>query len=332
MKYSNIFLFVFLGIFASCKKDYEGHHALSVESNKFILFPKEKEKPIEKPDIYLDDTTIHQGGVSYFELLGDRLDLVDSVSVHGSRMPNVLISKERIIGLFACDVRSRIGECSIDVFVKTGQVFQYQFFIDTLNAGVRDMGKSNKDSVALAYNKACIDTAKMFSPKFFYFDSVFDIKILKMEETSPFGRKRIYHTLSSKGKDSTYTSRHLGVDLHSTKGSRFYAPNDCVVTFTGHLGGGWGNTMVVDYGNNTFQAFLHLDKFYFSKGDFVSKGDPLGETGVSGLDKESGAHLHSTFSFGNEIVSTFMAIEELNHLLTQTHRYNNLLFISKEKN
>lgn len=331
MKYSNIFLFVFLGIFTSCKKDYEGHYALYGESNKVILFPKEEEKPIEKPDIYMDDTTIHQGGVSYFELLGDRLDLVDSVSVHGSRMPSVLINKERVIGLFACDVRSKIGECSIDVFVKTGQVFQYQFFIDTLNAGIRDMGKSNKDSVALAYNKACMDTAKMFSPMFFYFDSLFDTKILKMEETSPFGRKRIYHTVSSKGLDSTYSSRHLGVDLRSTKGSRFYAPNDCVVTFTGHLGGGWGNTMVVDYGNNTFQAFLHLDNFYFKKGDFVLKGEPLGETGASGLSKESGPHLHSTFSFGDEIVNTFSAIEELDYLLIQTHRYKNLALILSKK-
>lgn len=324
MKYKNIVI-LFVTIFiVSCKKESKPVYVYAGKPSDFFLILKAKDKPIETPQIYLDDSIILQGGVSYFELLGTQMQLIDSVSVHGSCMPYVLIDRTRIIGLFACDIRTPVGICKLSVFAKTGQVFDYQFYVDTLDAGVRDMGSKSKDTAILSYNKACVDTAKMFSPRFFYFDHSFDTKILEMEITSPFGRKRIYHTKSSTGADSVYASRHLGTDLRSKRGQRFYAPNDCVVTFTDILGGGWGKIMIVDYGNNIFQAFLHLDKFYFEKGDFVSKGEPLGETGASGLPDVKEAHLHSTFSFGAETISTFSAISEINYLYEQAHRYNNL--------
>jgi murein DD-endopeptidase MepM/ murein hydrolase activator NlpD len=83
--------------------------------------------------------------------------------------------------------------------------------------------------------------------------------------------------------------RHLGFDLASTARAPVPAPNDGVVVFADFLSL-YGNTVIVDHGLGLFTLHGHLSEIGVEKGQAVSRGDPLGRTGETGL--AGGDHLH----------------------------------------
>lgn len=83
---------------------------------------------------------------------------------------------------------------------------------------------------------------------------------------------------------------HFGLDFKAKIGINVLATSDGVVEFAGFNSGGYGNLIIIthNYGFKTYYA--HLDKISVKIGDFVRKGQKIGNTGNSG--RSTGPHLH----------------------------------------
>lgn len=316
------YLFVYLGMQKSNSGQTKGSHYKSASFGGTDLSSLSFEKKVvieDPPGLYLRDDTIIQGSVTYYELTGTVH--VEKVVVHKSVMPYVEIDSVLGIGLLAVDVESVVGWDTLFVHTKRGNIFSYPFYVDTLYAGIRDRGMRDSDTSVLAYNKAMMIEAKSYSPDFFYNDEDYLDDIKSLVVTSPFGRTRLYHVVGHLDQDSVIRTRHRGKDLRSPVGTAVESPNYGVVTFSGLLGGGWGNTMLVDYGEHVFYIVMHLSKRNFEFGDFIQKGEVIAKSGWSGLPEVGDAHLHCAFHFDKETVDPFVAIDELNFLYRKVREY-----------
>ncbi len=82
---------------------------------------------------------------------------------------------------------------------------------------------------------------------------------------------------------------HKGVDLACPSGTPIIAPADGYVTYAGR-NGGYGLFVQINhkYGFETYYG--HLRKIYVKRGQFVKRGDKIGEVGSTGLS--TNPHLH----------------------------------------
>jgi murein DD-endopeptidase MepM/ murein hydrolase activator NlpD len=96
---------------------------------------------------------------------------------------------------------------------------------------------------------------------------------------------------------------HLGLDLASTAGAPVPAANAGAVAFTGDLGI-YGQTVILDHGQGLFSLYAHLSGIGVQKGQRVSRADPVGASGMTGM--AGGDHLH----FAVLVSSTFVNPEE----------------------
>jgi murein DD-endopeptidase MepM/ murein hydrolase activator NlpD len=94
---------------------------------------------------------------------------------------------------------------------------------------------------------------------------------------------------------------HLGVDLASVAHSPVPASNRGKVVFMDYLGI-YGKTIILDHGFGLFSMYSHLSSYNLNvkKDKIVSKGEIIGNTGVTGL--AGGDHLH----FGMLVHKTFV--------------------------
>jgi len=117
--------------------------------------------------------------------------------------------------------------------------------------------------------------------------------------TSPFG----YRELGG-GK------QHNGIDISGTPwGSNIYAANDGVVVYVytncanngyygSPCGGGYGNQVVIDHGNNIYTIYAHImSNIPVKVGQTVSKKQIIGYMADSG--SSTGTHLHFGVSTGD---------------------------------
>lgn len=93
--------------------------------------------------------------------------------------------------------------------------------------------------------------------------------------------------------------RHLGIDLASNAHSEVPAANNGKVAFCGDVGI-YGSTVIIDHGFGLFSLYSHLSQIRVAKGDRVSTGQTIGNTGTTGL--AGGDHLH----FGILLHNTFV--------------------------
>ncbi len=101
-------------------------------------------------------------------------------------------------------------------------------------------------------------------------------------EVAPnFGEKRIFN--------GQPRSPHSGVDISSPYGTPVVASNSGRIVLASHLYYA-GKTVIIDHGIGVFTLYLHLSKFRVERGDFVKKGDVVGEVGATG--RVTGPHLH----------------------------------------
>jgi murein DD-endopeptidase MepM/ murein hydrolase activator NlpD len=109
--------------------------------------------------------------------------------------------------------------------------------------------------------------------------------------TSTFGN-RIHPILG-------YVRFHSGVDFGVDYGSPILAANAGVVIFAGWYGG-YGQTVIIDHGNNTSTLYGHASDLYVTEGQTVQRGQVVASVGSSGLS--TGPHLHFEVRVGGEPV------------------------------
>ena len=111
-----------------------------------------------------------------------------------------------------------------------------------------------------------------------------DLKFLRPVEgavTSGFGKKRFINDLPR--------APHLALDLDGFDGDPIFAPLDAKVVLVDDFFYS-GNIIVLDHGSNVFTSYSHMSKSQRVVGDFVKKGDLIGEIGSTG--RVTGPHLH----------------------------------------
>jgi murein DD-endopeptidase MepM/ murein hydrolase activator NlpD len=92
---------------------------------------------------------------------------------------------------------------------------------------------------------------------------------------------------------------HLGFDLASTKLAPVVASQNGIVVFADNLGI-YGNAVVLDHGLGIFSLYAHLSTTAVHKGDRVTTGQTIGQTGETGL--AGGDHLHfSVILYGQHV-------------------------------
>ena len=95
---------------------------------------------------------------------------------------------------------------------------------------------------------------------------------------------------------------HLGVDLASLMHAPVPAANNGRTVFA-DWEGIYGNTVVIDHGFGLLSLYSHLSQISTRVGDLVSKGDIIGNTGMTGL--AGGDHLHFSMIVGNVFVNPY---------------------------
>ncbi len=101
------------------------------------------------------------------------------------------------------------------------------------------------------------------------------------EASDNFGERRIFN--------NEPRSPHSGVDFSSPYGAPVRASNSGRVVLAKDLYFA-GKTVIIDHGLGVFTQYLHFSKILTKRGDFVRKGDIIGEIGATG--RVTGPHLH----------------------------------------
>jgi hypothetical protein len=93
---------------------------------------------------------------------------------------------------------------------------------------------------------------------------------------------------------------HLGFDLAVTSSVKVVAANNGKVVHAGFLGI-YGNCLIIDHGLGVQSLYAHLSSMDVKVGDTVTKGQPIGRSGMTGL--AGGDHLHFTMLVNGQAVN-----------------------------
>jgi len=93
---------------------------------------------------------------------------------------------------------------------------------------------------------------------------------------------------------------HNGLDIAAPRGTPVYAMTDGIVRFVADNFYYSGNFILIDHGQGLNSSYLHLSRTFVKEGEFVKKGEKVGEIGTTG--RSTGPHLHwSVQWFGKRI-------------------------------
>ncbi|WP_370894420.1 M23 family metallopeptidase [Janibacter sp. GXQ6167] len=98
---------------------------------------------------------------------------------------------------------------------------------------------------------------------------------------SPFGMRK--HPVTG------VTRLHAGVDFSVPVGTPLRAMSQGTVTFAGAQSG-YGNLVEIEYWDGTVSRYGHMNSVSVAVGQVVSSGDPVGQSGNTGMS--TGPHLH----------------------------------------
>jgi murein DD-endopeptidase MepM/ murein hydrolase activator NlpD len=109
--------------------------------------------------------------------------------------------------------------------------------------------------------------------------------------------------------------KHPGVDIAVPSGTALKSPADgIVVTAHPNLNNMCGGTIDIDYGNGFWSRFCHVKKIDVSKGDKVSRGQVVGQTGGgksdTGRGNSRGPHLHFTLKKDGKLVDPMQYVDK----------------------
>lgn len=89
---------------------------------------------------------------------------------------------------------------------------------------------------------------------------------------------------------------HAGIDLAMPENTPVQAAGAGVVRDAGWLYRGYGNSVVIDHGNDVLTHYAHLNSIAVRKGQIVQPGDVIGYEGSTG--DSTGPHLHFEVHIG----------------------------------
>jgi murein DD-endopeptidase MepM/ murein hydrolase activator NlpD len=133
------------------------------------------------------------------------------------------------------------------------------------------------------------------SPDMLWGGEVF-YKFANTKAESAFADQRTYRY---QGKDVDHQT-HLGFDLASFANSPVHAANRGKVVYAADLGI-YGNCIIIDHGLGVQSLYAHLSSFEVKVGDTVTKGQPIGRSGMTGL--AGGDHLQFTMLVNGHAVN-----------------------------
>ena len=117
-----------------------------------------------------------------------------------------------------------------------------------------------------------------------------------------FGSQRVY-----KGEPGSY---HSGTDVAIPTGTIVTAPADGVVILAAdHPFTLEGNLLMLDHGMGLNSAFLHLSRIDVKPGEHVTKGQPIGASGMTG--RATGPHLHWALRWNDAKLDPILAAEAM---------------------
>ncbi|MGD8778068.1 MAG: M23 family metallopeptidase [Ignavibacteria bacterium] len=172
-----------------------------------------------------------------------------------------------------------------DVEVKTLQLEKRKYKVQRINN--MDQNKVTPPSDQMnrivrernEYNAAKKEIGKIDSAMF---DNGFTRPVKGGRITGVFGSQRILN--------GTPKSPHNGLDIANPRGTPVYAMADGNVIFIADTFYYAGSFVLIDHGQGLTSRYLHLSKKDVKPGDYVKKGQKIGEIGSTG--RSTGPHLH----------------------------------------
>lgn len=102
--------------------------------------------------------------------------------------------------------------------------------------------------------------------------------------------------------NGAFSGSHFGLDYANKVGTEIIASNNGIITLAEETMS-YGNTVIIDHGQNIFTMYLHCNELKVQKGDKVNKGDLIATMGSTGI--ATGSHLHFTVFIGDIIVDNY---------------------------
>lgn len=259
--------------------------------------------PAVPPELVLSAERIYQAGAVLVSLVSASQDAVGgSVSFLGRSYP--LTKGARSIYAFCAagpDDPAGVQPLKVDFTLKSGskgalnssvEVLKTVWTRDAITVGpnlapLLDDRLSNAELQQLALVYGAVTNEK-------YWDMGWMLPA-NGDITTRFGEQRSYN-------GGPVTGHHLGTDIGVARGAPVAATNRGRVAMARQMQLR-GNMVVLDHGGGLFSGYAHLDSFAVAEGQFVNKGDLIGQVGSTGLS--TGAHLHWEMAVGGVLVDAF---------------------------
>lgn len=189
------------------------------------------------------------------------------------------------------DVENKMNWVTIKVISEVG-VFKKNLLIKTFSKKSRPEGvvniKSSKKKVILEQKNSSFAEENAFFHRFFskekkrqHWTKNWIYPVREVTVSSVYGKLRKYNN----GR----ISFHRGVDFSAPIGTLVRSANNGYVVYSGEKKVR-GHVVVIDHGMGIFTTYWHLHKRNVRAGEFVRKGQIIGQVGQTGL--ASGPHLH----------------------------------------
>ncbi len=247
-----------------------------------------------KPNLALDATTKEQGTFFVATVNGSssRPDLwFNSESFTMFRQDDgsyrALVPVENLLkpGSYALLVKSNGWKEKIPVEVTSNNLPVQKIWLDEKTNSLKAT-KEEKTQVKAALRT--VSESKLWSDVFSYPS--------QGRKSSPFGVNRSYN-------GAPVSSYHKGIDIAVPQGTPVLSPANGKIVLTGYESKRFhvhGNTVIIDHGQGLTSIYMHLHSIAVNKGDIISKGDPIGTVGSTGIS--TGAHLHwGTYLYGTSV-------------------------------
>jgi len=167
-----------------------------------------------------------------------------------------------------------------------------RYNIQVINDKKRQFFEPPKNELPrIAREKQIIKRAKskIGHDKIAYFSTGFIRPVKGGRITGVYGSRRILNGVKK--------SPHFGLDIAKAKGSTVRAATSGIVRLAGKSFYYNGNFILIDHGQGLSSYYLHLSKIDVKAGDFVKRGDKIGEIGSTG--RATGPHLHWEVRWNN---------------------------------